>query len=109
MMQAAKPVEGRKDDKGKRRWSLLPWRSLAVVVDVLMFGAQQYADHNWQKVERPRERYSDALQRHFFDWRMGVKVDPDSGLPTLGHMACDALFLLAFDIGFDPKLDTEES
>ena len=94
--------EGRKDDNGKPRWDLLLGTALlpAVksVLGVLMFGAQKYADNNWLKVPNARERYYDALLRHLTDWKMGKRYDEDSGLPTLAHAACDALFLLAFDL-----------
>lgn len=41
---------GVKHDGGKRRFSLLPWAQVSVVVDVLEFGARKYAVGNWQKV-----------------------------------------------------------
>ncbi len=95
---------GRKDDKGKRRWSLVPWSALGHVVDVLMFGAAKYADNNWQSVEDPIERYSNALERHMIDWRLGKRIDEESGRPVLAHVVCNGLFLLAFEVGFDPEL-----
>lgn len=90
--------DGRKDDAGKPRWGLLPWRALGSVVDVLTYGAKKYAPHNWQKVPEARERYEDALERHLVAWRLGENVDPESGLPHLAHAACCLLFLLAFEL-----------
>jgi hypothetical protein len=101
MMQAAKPVEGRKDDQSKRRFDLLPWRAVGQVVDVLGFGARKYADHNWVKVPNARERYFAAAQRHLNAWWLGESIDPETGLPHLAHAACCVLFLLSFEVGHD--------
>ena len=88
---------GRKADKGKPRWSLLPRGAVKQVIDVLEFGAQKYAPGNWKRVPDARTRYYDALHRHVEAWWRGEKVDPDSGLPHLAHAACCVLFLLWFD------------
>lgn len=90
-------TSGRKDDNGKARWDLLPWRQVQSAVDVLTFGAKKYADNNWQKVENPRERYFAAAQRHIADWRGGEKNDPESGLPHLAHAVCCLIFMMWFD------------
>lgn len=94
---------GTKHDKGKLRWRLLPWKALAYVVRVLMHGAKIHGDNNWKLLPNFQERYWDALQRHQVEYLTGVRVDADSGLPTLAHLCCDALFLLAYDVGFDPN------
>lgn len=89
--------KGRKDDNGKPRWDLLPWKQIKHVIEVLTFGASKYADNNWQKVEAPRERYFAAAQRHITDWKIGEKNDPESGLPHLAHAVCCILFMMWFD------------
>lgn len=88
---------GRKNDAGKSRWSLLPWREIAQVVDVLTHGAKEYSDFNWQQLERPRQRYYDAAMRHLTSWWLGEAKDSKSGLPHLAHAVCCLLFLLWFD------------
>lgn len=90
---------GLKLDGGKPRLSLLPWRAIAKVVDVLEYGARKYAVDNWQKVPEPRRRYFDAAQRHLVSWWDGEANDEESGLPHLAHAACCVLFLLAFEVG----------
>lgn len=85
---------GRKDDKGKRRFSLLPAMAVRTVVDVLMFGAAKYGDENWRKVKDPHTRYYDALMRHVDAWRDGETLDTDSGLPHLAHAVCCLLFMI---------------
>lgn len=88
---------GRKADKGKPRWSLLPRGAVQQVVSVLEFGAQKYAPENWKLVSDARTRYYDALHRHVEAWWCGERIDPDSGLHHLAHAACCLLFLLWFD------------
>lgn len=79
--------------------SLLPWRALGVVVDVLEHGARKYAPDAWWGVPDARRRYYDAAQRHLCAWWLGEADDADSGLPHLAHAACCVLFLLAFEVG----------
>ena len=87
---------GSKHDEGKPRWSLLPWRELREVVEVLTFGAHKYSDGNWKHVTPP-ERYRDALMRHFSAYSGGERVDAESGRAHLAHVVCCALFLMWFD------------
>lgn len=87
---------GRKDDSGKDRMGLLPYRALRLVAKVMTFGAKKYGANNWQKVEA--WRYEDALLRHFEEYKSGKWLDdgPEgTGLPHLACMACSVLFLLA--------------
>jgi hypothetical protein len=95
---APTPEVGKKFDKGKLRFSLFPIEALNPILEVLEHGAEKYGEGNWRLLEDPRTRYADALHRHFVDYLLGVKFDKDSKLPTLAHLACDAIFLLAFDI-----------
>ena len=88
---------GRKNDTGKRRFSLLPINCINAVLDVLEFGAQKYEVGNWQKVPEAETRYFDAALRHIFAWKQGEKVDPESGCHHLAHAVCCLIFLLWFD------------
>lgn len=89
--------KGQKFDRGKPRWSLLPFRELKNVVEILTFGADKYAPGNWQKVDNATERYSDAALRHLTSWLSGEKKDPESGKSHLAHVACNILFLMWFE------------
>jgi len=93
------PAAPRKDDQGKDRMSLLPWKALRLAAKVLTFGAQKYGSNNWQGVST--ERYEDALLRHYEAWRGGERNDQESGLPHLAHAACCVLFILAQTEGLD--------
>lgn len=96
--ECIKSGRGAKHDGGKRRWTLLPLEALEVVVDVLEFGAKKYAPGNWRRMENWRERYSDALWRHFIAYQQGEYLDPETKLPHLAQLACNSLFLLALEI-----------
>lgn len=85
---------GRKDDTGKAPWHLLPWGAVEEVVKVLEFGAKKYAPDGWRHVPNGESRYFSALIRHLVAWREGEWLDPESGLPHLAHVVCNALFLL---------------
>jgi hypothetical protein len=88
---------GRKDDAGKARWDLVPWRAMADVVDVLTYGAVKYGDDNWRHISSPRERYFAAAMRHILAHYTGRAIDEETGRPSLAHAVCCLLFLLALD------------
>jgi len=89
---------GRKLDHGKLRFTLFPVEAINPILQVLEFGAAKYSVGGWRKVEGAKERYANALHRHFVDYLSGEKVDHDSGLPVLAHLAVNAIFLLALDV-----------
>lgn len=90
--------EGRKDDREKPRFDLLPWGPITEVVKVLTLGAVTYADDNWKQVPRARQRYFSAAQRHLTAWWEGELNDPQTKLSHLAHAVCCLLFLLWFDL-----------
>ena len=87
-------VEGRKDDAGKLRYTLLPLDALESVVRVLEHGAAKYGVGNWRHVPDLQQRYVDATLRHVLAHQRGETTDPESGLPHLAHAVCSLLFLL---------------
>lgn len=92
---------GAKYDTGKllfralTRGLALPLRAVAAV---LTYGAIKYKEDSWQHVPDGKARYESALDRHLNAWKAGEECDAESGLPHLAHAACNALFLLWFDI-----------
>jgi hypothetical protein len=89
---------GVKKDLGKLRWSLLPWDAVSEVVKVLMFGAEKYADRNWEK-GMDWDRLFDASMRHKVDWwQYREELAPDSRIKHLAHEACNVLFQLAYEL-----------
>lgn len=89
------PAEGRKDDAGKLRWSLLPLRAMKSVVEVLEYGARKYSEGGWKSVSR--QRYVEAAFRHVVAIAEGEKLDAESGLPHAAHAVCCMLFIIHFD------------
>jgi DNA-directed RNA polymerase subunit RPC12/RpoP len=87
-----------KDDAGKRRWDLLPWRALGLVADVLTVGAAKHGDDGWRTLPNARRRYYAATLRHLTAWWEGEALDHDDGLPHMAHAIADALLLLALDL-----------
>lgn len=90
-------MNGRKDDKGKLRWDLLPFKALREVVKVLTFGAEKYQENNWKKVEEPQKRYFAAAMRHLSAWHDGEAGDSETGVSHLAHAICCLLFMLWFE------------
>lgn len=87
-------VEGRKDDAGKCRPSLLPMAALFEVLAVLEYGAAKYEAEGWRNVPNAEPRYLNAAMRHLMLRLAGEKLDRESGLPHLAHAACCLLFVL---------------
>ena len=83
---------GTKDDSGKTDWTLMPWKELEEVTEVLQFGASKYSRDNWKLVEA--DRYRQAALRHLISYISGEKTDPESGKSHLAHLVCNALFLI---------------
>lgn len=93
--------EGVKYDGGKPQWSLVPFKAMTEVVEVLTYGANKYSPDNWCKVPNAKRRYVDAGFRHFSAYASGEKKDPETGYSHLAHAMCCLLFLLAFEKGED--------
>lgn len=90
-------MDGRKDDAGKPRPSLVldsMARAIARVVDVAEYGARKYAPDNWLQVPDGIKRYTDAGLRHQQAHALGEVNDPESGLPHLAHAAWCVLAVL---------------
>ena len=88
---------GKKFDEGKLQWSLLPWSGLKGAVEVLMMGAKKYSRDNWKEVPDAKVRYLDAMLRHVAAMQDGDGIDPESGLPHIDHVVCNAMFLAHFE------------
>lgn len=86
---------GYRHDGGKSMYHLLPSDALEGVVRVLMHGAQKYAERNWESGMN-WSRCFNSMMRHSWAWWRGQDLDPDSGLPHVDHVVCNALFLAAY-------------
>lgn len=88
-----------KTDAGKIRPTLVPPALIEAVAAVREYGCSKYHDpDNWRRVEP--QRYRDALYRHWLAYLKNPEAcDPESGLPHLWHLACNAAFLIEMEGG----------
>lgn len=89
--QEERQDSGMRFNQGKLRWGLVHFKSIEPLVRVLEFGARKYDDHNWKKGLNKRE-ILESMQRHIAALMDGEINDPESGLPHIGHIMCNAMF-----------------
>ena len=81
-------------DSGKVDWSQVPFQALEGMVRVLEFGAKKYAKGNWANGGGfDHSRVFNSLMRHLVSYQSGEDLDPESGLPHLDHIMCNAMFM----------------
>lgn len=78
-------------NEGKLKWSLVHFKSLTPLVDVLMFGAKKYAPDNWKK-GLDRKEILESMQRHLAALFDGEERDSESRLHHIGHIMCNCMF-----------------
>lgn len=90
----AKASQESKFDAGKPHPSYVPVALIKGVMAVREMGTKKYGDpDNWKQVEP--ERYHQAMLRHILAaWNDPYKIDPESGLPHIAHVATNIAFLL---------------
>ena len=107
MMKKEQAVRANAD---KPKWSLLAIEVFEPVVQVLMFGAKKYAAWNFAAGQGLSwTETGESMQRHLNAWLHGEDFDPESGLPHLGHIGCNLMFLLYYRMygakGYDKRDD----
>ena len=95
---------GTRHNAGKPRWSLVDFDALEPMVRVLEHGAEEYGENNWRKGLKTTE-ICDSLIRHIKSYLNCEDIDGKSGLPHVGHILCNALFLSYMHL-FRPDCDT---
>jgi hypothetical protein len=83
---------GSRFNNGKLKWSLVSWKALEPMVQVLMFGAEKYDSWNWSKGLKYTE-VCESMQRHVYAFIQGEDDDQESKLSHVGHILCNAMFL----------------
>lgn len=89
--------KGMKFDENKLHLELIPPSLIIGVGEVLTYGAKKYAPNNWRYVTHAKERYQGALMRHWYAYLAGEKLDEESGLPHLYHVATNIAFLIELE------------
>lgn len=97
------PTVGNKFDSEKPRMDLLDADFLEGVAEVLTFGANKYAAHNWRNGIK-YSRLIAAAYRHLGAINRGEDVDPESGLLHTWHLGCCVMFLSSM-MTTRPELD----
>jgi hypothetical protein len=92
---------------GKAPLSQLDAEFLRQVSLVMGFGEVKYSRGNWRK-GIPYNRCLDSLLRHILAFKEGETLDPESGLPHLGHAACNIQFLLRYEADNRTDLDDRD-
>jgi len=95
-------AHGTRYNDGKLKWSYVHFASLEPMVRVLMFGAQKYEPFNWQKGLK-KDEILESMQRHLAKLIDGEVNDPESGLPHIGHIQCNAMFY-QYMVNKEPEL-----
>lgn len=85
-------INGTKHDGEKAQMDLLCFTALEKLSDVLTFGANKYARHNWTRGIN-NSRIVSSLLRHLSAYQRGEDIDSESGLPHVHHISCNAMFL----------------
>lgn len=85
---------GDRYNKGKSPLSIMMEAKHAIegCSAILGFGANKYSRGNWRKGLKHTE-ICDSLLRHLTAYLAGEDIDPDSNLPHVDHVLCNALFL----------------
>lgn len=66
--------------------------ALALVSQVLDFGAEKYGENNWRKGIHI-DKLLDAIERHTMAMKGGEVVDRETGLPHAAHIMTEAMFI----------------
>jgi len=85
-------AEAMRFNEGKVQWALVHFKSLEPMVRVLEFGAKKYAPNNWKK-GLPDRQVMESMQRHLAAMIDGEENDSETGLPHVGHIMCNCMFL----------------
>lgn len=103
-------MQGNKEDQGKTMYQLVPAYAHEQIARVFTYGYNKYngeevdlRNNNWTKGIK-WSKLMGALERHYQSFKVGIDVDPESGLWHLAHAGANIMMLLDF-IRSHPELD----
>ncbi len=76
---------------GKLKWSLMHYKSMECLIEVLMLGANQYGIDNW-KIGLDLKEIQESIQRHLASLMDGELKDKDTNLFHVGHIMANCMF-----------------
>jgi len=89
-------MSAQKHDSEKPDLSLLSTIAIMKTGEVMNYGKQKYAAHNW-RAGLAWSRVLAAALRHLFAYIGGDDKDSESGLSHLAHAAACVMFLLEYE------------
>lgn len=90
-------TEGRKNDRDKARFDLIPPEPVIELAHLFTVGASKYGERNWEHGMSWGRIYA-AMQRHAWAWWNGEELDPEDGQHHLIAVAWCALVLHAYTV-----------
>jgi hypothetical protein len=99
---------GKRFNKGKVRYELVPVNGVKLAAKVFAYGAEKYGEDNWRKGLSWKQTLA-SLERHLVQLKECEDIDLESNHETLGHLICNALMLAEFMVDekykdFDDRL-----
>jgi hypothetical protein len=92
-------------DSGKPRYDLIPGDALDDLAKLYDYGAQKYAERNWEK-GMSWSRCFGSLMRHAWAFWRGEDIDPESGIHHMTHAAWNCIALVSYSkrkVGLDDR------
>jgi Domain of unknown function (DUF5664) len=74
----------------------IPWEAVEMIGQVMMGGSQKHGEGVWKVCNK--DLHIQSLLRHVVAYMCGERRDPESGLPTMAHVACRAMMLAWRDV-----------
>lgn len=91
------PTTGGEKGSKIQRFSLIPSEFLWTLAEHYGKGARKYADRNWER-GYDWSLSVDAMERHWHQWKMGERTDPETGSSHLVAAAWHCIALFIFEL-----------
>lgn len=91
----SKNEPGLRYDSGKARYDLIPSDALEDLASLYAYGANKYAERNWEKGMSWGRCFASLMRHSWAFWR-GENIDPESGYHHMTHAAWNCLALVSY-------------